>query len=235
MNSILLHTIPFNPNLPTLMKKLHLKEGSRPAEEFTRLAEQASHLARPKALYKLAFIEEKTEDSVLIDGIRFTSRVLRVNLEEAQRVFTYIATCGTELEEWSRNFQDLLEQYWADAIKEAALRTAIQALNDHINFRYAPGTTSTMHPGSLEDWPIQQQVPLFELLGDTETFAGVRLTEGYLMTPIKTVSGLRFPLQVSFESCQLCPREGCPGRKAPYEPELYGLRYKFGADLSGGR
>jgi hypothetical protein len=217
------------------MKRLHIKEGSSHEHEFMSMAEEASRLARPKALYKLAFIDEKAEDSVIIDGIRFTSRVLRVNLEETQRVFAYVATCGTELDEWSSGFQDMLQQYWADAIKEAALLAAIQALNDHLNLRYAPGLTSTMHPGSLEDWPIQQQVPLFELLGDTETFAGVRLTESCLMRPIKTVSGLRFPLQSNFESCQLCPREGCPGRKAPYEPELYGLRFKFGADLSGGR
>ena len=46
------------------------------------------------------------------------------------------------------------------------------------------------------------------------------LTDTFLMVPIKSVSGIFFPTEVSFESCQLCPRENCIGRRAPYDPAL---------------
>jgi hypothetical protein len=40
------------------------------------------------------------------------------------------------------------------------------------------------------------------------------------------VSGIRFPTTESFESCQLCPRAGCPGRRAAYDASLYDRRYR---------
>ena len=50
---------------------------------------------------------------------------------------------------------------------------------------------------------------------------GVTLSESFLMIPIKSVSGILFPKEIRFESCQLCPREKCAGRRAPYEESLW--------------
>ena len=73
-----------------------------------------------------------------------------------------------------------------------------------------------MSPGSLEDWPITEQTKLFSIFGDTERLIGVRLTDSMLMVPRKSISGILFPSEEGFTSCQLCDRERCPGRKAPY-------------------
>ena len=83
-----------------------------------------------------------------------------------------------------------------------------------------------MSPGSLADWPLQEQRQLFTILGNTWDTVGVRLTDSLLMVPIKSVSGIRFPTESSFESCQLCPRAQCPGRRAPYDAGLYDLKYR---------
>jgi hypothetical protein len=82
-----------------------------------------------------------------------------------------------------------------------------------------------MNPGSLPDWPLQEQRQLFALLGDTRAAIGVELTDSCLMLPIKSLSGLRFPTGENFENCQLCPRERCPGRRTAYEPGLYERKY----------
>jgi hypothetical protein len=77
--------------------------------------------------------------------------------------------------------------------------------------------------GAGDDWPITQQMGLFSLFGGrekVEELIGVRLTDTYLMVPIKSVSGLFFPTEVRFESCQICPREHCQGRRAAYSPEM---------------
>ena len=42
----------------------------------------------------------------------------------------------------------------------------------------------------MADWPIEEQQPLFRLLGDTERAVGVRLTDSMLMVPTKSVSGI---------------------------------------------
>ena len=76
---------------------------------------------------------------------------------------------------------------------------------------------SFMNPGSLADWPIEEQKPLFRLIGDVEVAIGVKLTKNYLMIPTKSVSGIYFPTEITFYSCQLCPRKACDGRNAPYD------------------
>ena len=225
MEPIVLQDIPFQIDLESLKKKLHIKEGSPYLPDLIGLADEAERMGRPKALYGLAFVDEKREDVVIVEGIRLKSRVLRINLEQVQRIFPYVVTCGMELEDWANRIEDVLQRFWAETIKETVLRVAHTVMEEHLTNRYQPGNLSRMSPGSLADWPIQEQRPLFKLLGNPEDTIGVRLTESMLMIPTKSVSGIRFPTEESFESCQLCPREICPNRRAPYDPSLYEKKY----------
>ena len=226
MDVVILEDICFQPDLERLKRKLRVRDGGSSADRFTRLVQEAEAIARPRALYGVAYIESKGDDSVVIDGTRFESRVLRVNLEEAHRVFPYLATGGIELHEWAAAQDDTLQRYYADAIAEMALRQAQGALQQHLKERYRLGRTSTMSPGSLADWPIQAQRPLFALFDGAEARIGVRLKDSLLMVPSKSVSGIRFPTEQTFASCQLCPRADCPSRQAPYDPELYDKKYR---------
>lgn len=221
----ILDQIPFQPEFDTVRRHVRLKETSPYLAELHALYQEARAIAKPKAMVKLAWVEAKHDDSVVIDGVVLRSRVLRVNLDHAQRVFAYVATCGIELHRMERQLDDMLQRYWLDALKELALGNAIRALNAFITQRFQPGRTATMAPGSLADWPISQQRALFNILSDPEAAIGVQLTPSYLMIPNKSVSGIRFPTEERFESCQLCPRERCPNRRAAYEPGLYETRY----------
>jgi hypothetical protein len=136
-------------------------------------------------------------------------------------VFAYVVTCGPELETWATSFDNLLLRFWADAISELALRAASDYLDDYLEAHHHPGHLAQMSPGALNDWPLTEQVPLFKILGDVEGAVGVRLTESMLMIPRKTVSGLHFPSEANFASCQLCLRERCPNRRAAFNPALY--------------
>jgi len=226
MDSFVLDNVPFRIDTGQLYKNLRIKEGSELVARLNHLVDKAQAIGRPKASYKVAFIESRGDDQIIIDGVMLTSRVLRVNLEKAHRVFPFVATSGTELEEWSKSFDDLLEKYWVDAIKEMALRVALQHLTEHLIDRFQPGKIARMNPGSLPDWPLQEQRPLFALLGKGPEAIGVKLTDSFLMVPIKSVSGIWFPTEESFESCLLCPREKCPGRRAPYDSDLYDQKYR---------
>jgi hypothetical protein len=226
MEAIVLDDIAPGISMDELRRRLHITEGSSQAAELAALVEEAEALARPRALCGLAYVEERGEEHVVVDGVRFASRVLAVNIGQAQRVFPYIATCGTEMEAWADGFDDMLYRFWSGAIREAALRSANAAVAEYLERTYAPGELSRMNPGSLGDWPLEQQLPLFRLLGDPEAALGVRLTEGLLMVPSKSVSGIRFPKGEPFESCMLCPRPDCPNRRAAQDPELYNQRYR---------
>jgi len=225
MNDIILDRIPFEPEFSPLLKTLHIREGSQDEADFKSLLKEAQEIANPKAIYRMAYIEAKDERQVIIDGITLSSRVLRINLDTSQHVFPFLGTCGIELEDWANSIEDMLMGYWAESIKELALMAALTKLESHLKETYQPGHISTMSPGSLEDWPINEQVPLFNILGNTKDRIGVQLTDSYLMIPTKSVSGIRFELTESFESCQLCSRINCPNRRAPYDETLYEKKY----------
>lgn len=228
MSTEIIDNIPFQLDLALLQDKLRVKKDSSYWGRLQSIVAEAQAIAQPKALYKVALVDEKGDDFVVLDGVRFSSRILRVNLDPAQRVFPYAATCGTELHDWADSLDDILERYWADVICELALRAAGEALATRLAARYQPGQTASMNPGSLGDWPLKEQRALFQLLGNPEQAIGVRLLQSCLMVPSKSVSGIQFPTEEGFANCQLCPRVDCPGRRAPYDPELYDRKYKPG-------
>lgn len=228
MQAEILDHIPARLPREDLLRKLRVREDSAQASELLALIREAESVGRPRALCGVAFIEDRGPDYVVVDGVRFFSRVLAANLGGTDRVFPYLATCGQELEEWACGLDDMLHRYWSEAIREAAMRNAMAAVEEYLQATYRPGKTSRMNPGSLPDWPIEEQGRLFQLLGDTQSTIGVRLTDSFLMVPTKTVSGIRFSTEVDFESCMLCPRPSCPNRRAPQDPTLLQSRYGQG-------
>jgi hypothetical protein len=215
--------IPFSLDAESLMHELRIKPGSANAETFTRLLAEVVRVGRPKALYEVAYIEERTEDSVVLGGVRFTSRVLRRNLDPVERVFPFVVTCGTEADAVAGADGDFAQSFWLWTIREALLHAAEDWFYDELGARYRMTHWATMSPGSgdIDVWPIEQQKPLFSLLGDVESLIGVRLTDAMLMIPTMSVSGILYASEADFESCQVCHREGCPRRKAPFDEALW--------------
>jgi len=217
--------IPVELNLDRICSELHVSPGGEDAKDLADLIERVAAGVNPKAIYDICYVEGRTAGTVTINGVTFTSRVLRVNLDQVHRVFPFVVTCGRELEHVPGVDGDPLREYWLDHLRIAALRAAGERVRAHIEATFQPGRTSSMSPGSLADWPITQQTQLFALLGDVEGAIGVRLTDSFLMLPMKSVSGMHFPTEISFHSCSLCPRKDCPGRSAPYDDHLWAERY----------
>ncbi len=200
-------------------RKLHIKQGSED-DEIQALIEATKPLIKARAAYKVCYIEKKLEDAVEIEGICFKSRVLRKNLDKVERVFPYVITIGGRLMEKARTFDDVLKQFYFDIIGTMALTAARKYFEDKLRARYALDGMSRMSPGSLANWPIEEQKLLFSLLGDVEASIGVKLSSSLVMIPPKSISGIYFPTEVSFYSCQLCPRKRCPSRQAAYDKEM---------------
>jgi hypothetical protein len=225
MDAIVFDQIPCQLSYPKIAKKMRVRAGSKQEDQLHVLVEEAQAIARPRAMYTIVTVDEKDEEGVVLDGVRMKSRVMRVNLDTVFRVFPYLVTCGQELYSWKQSQEDLILNYYADEINQMAMRTASRYLQDHLKETYQLGKTATMSPGSLEDWPVTAQRPLFQLLGDPQTAIGVELLDSMLMIPNQTISGIRFATESDFTSCELCPIENCPHRKAPYDETLFQEKY----------
>jgi hypothetical protein len=196
------------------------------AQLAQRLIDKSKSLIEPKAAFKLCYIDEKSQDAVIINGLRLESKVLRKNLDAVERIFPYVVSLGPGLEQATGKMSDLLEAYYLDAVGNIALTAVRKKLQEHLCNKFALKKISFMSPGSLQDWPIEAQSQLFQLLPDLEASIGVRLNKSFLMIPTKSVSGIYFQTEVSFFNCQLCQRGKCPGRKARYDENMardYGI------------
>ena len=209
--------IPFNFDYDTFCDLIHLSSYENLTARVQKLLDRALPRIKPKAIYRIAYIDERSDSTVKIGGVQFTSKVLSANLKEIERVFPYIATCGYELENLKISSSDFMVPFWLDSLKEMALKAAIEFLKSHIEQAHRLGQFSSMNPGSgdVHVWPIEQQKELFTLFGDVKAHIGVQLTQSCLMIPGKSVSGILFESKIRFESCQVCTRENCPRRRAP--------------------
>ena len=222
----ILDNLKVDISLNDVCRRLHMGPDSD-VSEIQPLIEVAMALIEPKAIYEVSYIEDKLEDAVMVNGRHLTSRVLRKNLDQAERLFPFVITLGPKLGEKQADSTDLLENFYLDTIGNVALNSARKQLKRHLKSEFALEKISSMAPGSLPDWPIEEQAPLFKLLGDVDAAIGVKLSNSLLMLPAKSISGIYFPTEVSFFSCQLCPRERCESRKAKYDPKLareYGIK-----------
>lgn len=215
---MIIDAIAFSPDADNLLELLRVKRNGRDDKKLLALIGEAIAVAKPKAIVCESFVDERGDDYVIIDGVRFNGGLLPANLREVSRVFPYVATCGVELEEWSEKIEGPLARYWADMINMTALGWAVNEVDRVIGERFNPGARSSMNPGSLEEWPIEEQGKLFSLFGGACSRIGVKLTENFTMTPLKSVSGITFPSESRYENCRLCRRENCAGRRALYDP-----------------
>jgi len=190
------------------------------------LIKRAQALIEAGAAYKVCYIEERFDDTIRIDGVSLKSKVLRRHLDQVERVFPFVLTIGGALEEEARAYKDILKKYYLDAVANAALDSVRNYFEDRLKSRYALTSISSMSPGSLDDWSIESQGSLFSILGDVEEAIGVRLEKSLVMMPFRSISGIYFPTEIPFYSCQLCTRERCPSRRAEYNEQLardYGI------------
>ncbi len=213
--------IPVDINIKTVVNWLRLgRMGPRTEEMALELAEKARKIARPKAIYQVSHARIIDNARVDIDGTVFTSKVLNKLVRNQETVYPFIATVGRELDEMPIPPKDMMMQFCLDSIKTVVLVTAVDYLERYVKEKHNINKTALLNPGEVEDWHITQQKLLFGLFKDVEKRIGVSLTSGGVMKPIKSRSGIIFPNDTGFLSCQICTQLKCPGRRAKYDPEL---------------
>jgi len=200
-----------------------VKAGSKAESQLYQLLAEARAIARPKAAFKVMSPSIVNGETVRFENVDFESELMVRHLTGLDQALPFVATCGRELAEWTTGLTGLA-QYMADEIMLMALMQAERQLEQYLIDRFRMPAVSAMNPGSLaREWPITEQIPLFELLGDLPGRIGVKLLPSLLMDPGKSVSGIFFRTDEQYHNCQLCLKEACPSRKAPYQGDQAGL------------
>ena len=227
MNFHIEDNICFNPDSEAMIEHLRLSESSGLLDDFKKLLDEAVKIAKPKYMIKEVEPESISDTTVCFNNnITLESRILSKNIKDSKRVFLSFATAGLELEAWNEQYKNqMLENYWIGEIQIEALRCAEKAAVLYIMDNFSVESFGRMSPGSLKDWPLSEQSKLFELMGTTDII-GVSLTKHMAMVPLKTTSWIIFETEKHFENCMLCPKDGCPNRRAKYNPSMYDEQYK---------
>jgi Vitamin B12 dependent methionine synthase, activation domain. len=212
--------LDYVPNKAALLKAVRLDPDSDEADDFTDIVDCVAVLAKPKAYVASATVgDSSVYPAIRIDGVEFSGSILYDNVKDLETVWPFIATCGMEAYQYVMSIPDPIEKIWGEIVLENILGIAEKAMSDFIAGEVYDGKTASIAPGSLSEWPVEQQVPLFTILGEGPGKCGITLTETMLMIPNKSISGIVFPNEHGYVSCKLCPREGCPNRRAAYESE----------------
>jgi len=204
-------------SIDSLLSALHVDAEEESAEDIRAMHRAAMEIARPVALYA-PFPPEVRGGAVVLNGVTLKEPFVHKMISNCNLVVPYVASCGREIEAWSRSFTDIFNQFVADTLKQMCLGVIREKLFGEVKEKYfdPEKSVSTINPGSLKEWPITGQRPLFQILGGVTDDIGVALTDSLLMMPTKSVSGIIFQTERAYHNCQLCPRTDCPGRRVPY-------------------
>ena len=182
---------------------------------FKALIREARTLARPRAAFKVCRVEPCSAAEVNLDGVSFTGELLHDNLDGLKWVYAYVATEGPELVQWAESLSNPMRLLsWS--IRYTALKLAEIELCRYIKSAFGLKQISSMNPGSLSHWPIEQQEPLFELLSPLPEAISLKLLPNFWMSPALASSGIFFQTEVKFYNCQLCPLETCEHRRTAF-------------------
>lgn len=184
--------------------------------ELESLVEKTLEIAKPKVLVKKVTVT-KCAEGIALNGVPIKSRLAEKWLGEKTQAFCCVGTCGVELENLAQTYADPLTRYWQECINEYVLTLAMHSAQQQTRARYDLKPLSTINPGSHPDWPLSGQETLFAILGDVEAKTGVTLDGAYWMHPIKSGSGVWFESEKQKCNCQVCTRQNCRNRRAPFD------------------
>jgi len=204
-------------SLKSLLTALQLDEDDEYVDEIAKLLDEAIKLAKPVAIFK-PVVPYVNNGVIELNKIIITEPFVFQMLSTNKLVFPYVASCGSEIEKWSKSFTDFFDQFVVDTLKQMCLGVVRDVLFEKVmnNFLDKDKFISSLNPGSLPEWPITGQISLFHILGTVNEDIGVTLLDSLLMSPTKSVSGIMFQTDDEYHNCQHCSRQDCPGRRTPY-------------------
>lgn len=167
------------------------KHGAEPSEEICELVDEAYEelckVIQPKYIYK-EYDFTKTENGIIVDGIEFKSKKMLCHLRNSSSIILFGATLGQGADTLIRKYSvtdiamTAVAQAVAGSMMENLCDIACEELKTAIKGEHRP----RFSPG-YGDFHISAQSDFFKLLPMNKQL-GISLSDGFMMTPTKTVT-----------------------------------------------
>ena len=167
------------------------KHGAMPTTEICELIEEAYEelckVVQPKYIYK-EYDFTRTDEGIIVDGIEFKSKKFLNHIKESTSIILFGATLGQGVDTLIRKYSvtdiamTAISQAVAGSMVENLCDIACEELKNTIKgehkCRFSPG---------YSDFHISAQADFFKLLPMNKQL-GISLSDGFMMTPTKTVT-----------------------------------------------
>ncbi len=207
--------IPVDFTAEQLARLCRIKKDTSAFEELEDALPLIRQYGAPKAIIKWANVDRIEGDETTIEGVTFHSKVVADKLRGTPRVFLSVVTAGDGLER-SGEFED---DPFLNTFNGALLFHASMYMVNYMKEKFGFDGSSMLNPGSLPDWPIENNFPLFDMIGNVEEI-GVTLNEAGYIKPWNSGSHIHFSGD-GYQNCSLCKKYKCVGRRARFNREEY--------------
>ena len=167
------------------------KHGAEPSEEICELIDEAykelCKVIQPKYIYK-EYDFTRTEDGIIVDGIEFKSKKLLNHLRNSASIILFGATLGQGSDALIRKYSvtDIAMTAVSQAVAGSMVENLCDIACDEMKKKFKGEHRPRFSPG-YGDFHISAQADFFKLLPMNKQL-GISLSDGFMMTPTKTVT-----------------------------------------------
>jgi len=182
--------IPYELTMETLNEELNLRNKKNLLKIVETLLAKTREITRLKAIYFSGDVSEKNDISVAINGESFESELFRGYAEKGDRVYPYMVTVGTELDEYAKTLTDTMDQIMIDGIMNLLVNIGKVFVAQEVQKEARWDSTQDYVPGNGEAWPTEEQTRLFDMFGDQSQKIGVTLGDHAFVLPGRSTIGI---------------------------------------------
>ncbi|WP_026395128.1 hypothetical protein [Acetobacterium malicum] len=215
MERIVLNPVKISYNIDKMEVFKGFKTDSKTFDLIVEIIENTGEIIRPRAILKWCNVEKVEQGCITLMGQAFASKLLFDKLCHLEKVFLSIVTAGDELDV-------LIGKYPAsivDIIKYAILIETRNEIKKYISDIFGYNDIAELCPGSLPDWPVENNYFLFEMINNACEI-GVILKNDYFMKPLNTVSSILYNGDKDYVNCSLCKKK-CIKRRCKFNKNEY--------------
>ncbi len=181
---------------------------------------ELDQVADARFVYRIFEIIEQNENELTIGNLKIQSKNLAKNLKGCKQVIIFGATLGTGVDLLMKRYSvsDMTKAVVLQACAAAVLEEYCDTIQKEIAKEVDAGLylRPRFSPG-YGDFSILHQKELLQML-EAPKKIGLTLTEGYMLTPTKSVTALlgmsKDAKECDIKGCEACTKEDCIYRRS---------------------